>query len=115
MAVAVPTLAARVEFLSASEGGRQLPAMDSPEYRPHVVVGDPAQRKALVATDGHTLTEEYLGVCFTGDGRQLLPGQSYDVKLKLIYHPQVNYAALTRSAKFTIREGGRIVGFGQVL
>jgi hypothetical protein len=111
----VPTIAARVTFLSPREGGRQFPAANHQEYRPHVVVGDPTQRKALTAKDGRTLIEEYLGVCFTGDGRKFLPGRTYDVTLKLIYHPQVNYDALTSNATFTIREGGTIVGFGKVL
>ena len=110
-----PKVAARVTFLSPNEGGRARPAVDSSEYRPHLVVGDPTQRVALTGKDGRTLIEDYLGVCFTGDERELVPGQPHDVMLLLMYHPYVGYDALTSNASFTIREGAKIVGYGHIL
>jgi hypothetical protein len=109
-----PRITVDVTFLSSSEGGRSKAARNSPQYRPHLVVGDPAQRVALTAADGRTLLEDYLGVCFAGDGEELLPGQRYEIDLLLVYAPQVNYDALRPGASFTIREGGRVVGFGSV-
>ena len=107
-------IGARVTILSAEDGGRAQPAVDSPSYRPHLVVGDAAQRVAVTAADGRTLVEDYLGVGFLGTGMCLDPGRSHEVQLLLLYHPEVNYEALQLGATFTIREGGHIVGFGEV-
>jgi translation elongation factor EF-Tu-like GTPase len=64
--------------------------------------------------DGCTTLENYLGICFTGNGDPLMPGKSHEVALLLVYHPEVNYEPLATGATFTIREGDRIVGFGVV-
>lgn len=109
-----PTIEASVTFLSLEEGGRAHPALNDQRYRPHLVVGDPDQRKAITADDGRTLTEDYLGICFSGDGGALLPCERYDVQLKLIYCPYPGYDALVTGATFTIREGAKIVGYGCV-
>ena len=106
---------AKVTFLTEDEGGRKSPAWNFDKYRPHVVVGDPDQREALVAEDGRTAAETYLGVCFDGDGKEMLPGKQYEVSLVLMYFGTVEYEELVSGATFTIREGHRIVGFGEVL
>lgn len=94
-----PRVSVAVTFLSSEQGGRSQKANDSPRYRPHLVVGNPEQRVPL--TDGSgTGIEDYLGVQFTGDGREL---------------PRVDYSALSAGATFTVREGGRVIGFGRVL
>ena len=108
------TINASVTFLPASEGGRLIPAHNSNSYRPHLVVGDINQRAPLVADDGRTLLEDYLGVGFTGSGEAFNPGESRDVILQLIYYPDVNYDRLESASTFTIREGERIIGFGRV-
>jgi translation elongation factor EF-Tu-like GTPase len=77
-------------------------------------VGDVSQRTPVVAKDGRTLLENYLGVCFTGNGEAFVPGESSDVVLQLSYHPEVDYDQLFSGSTFTIREGGQIVGFGVV-
>ena len=65
-----PRISVAVTFLSSEQGGRSQKAYDSPRHCPHLVVGDPEQRVAL--TDGSgTVIEDYLGVQFTGDGREL--------------------------------------------
>ena len=111
---AVSKISALVTFLPTEEGGRAHPAHDSSNYMPHVVVGDPSQRVALVDESG-TSTESYLGVRFTGDGQQLTPGLEHEVQLQLLYVGRVDYSALVPAATFTIREGGRVVGFGSVV
>ena len=111
---AKPKVRAQVTFLSPSEGGRSGIAYNTAQYMPHLVVGDPSQRAPITAQDGRTLVEEYLGVGFTGAGDEMEPGRPYVVELSLLYSPQVNYDALVPGATFTIREGGRIVGFGSV-
>src|SRR5687768_10688366 len=111
-----PTVKASVTFLTREEGGRSTPAIGSETYRPHVVVGDPAQRVAITSNDGRTIVEEYLGVRFTGaDNYILIPGRPHDVSLELCYFPSVDYTALKAGAEFTIREGGQIVGYGHVI
>lgn len=105
---------AHVTFLTAAEGGRQSPLVASDRYRPHIVVGDPDQRRAAVDADG-VGTEDYLGVQFVGSGLPMAPGTAYEVPLVLLYYPRVDYSALTIGATFTLREGGRVVGYGEVL
>ena len=100
-------------FLSEQEGGRQNPAFDSSAYRPNIVVGNPSQRVPITGPDGRTSTEDYLPVVFGGDGKKLTPNEAFAVELAL-YWTGCNYRKLTTEAEFTIREGGRIVGFGKV-
>lgn len=109
-----PTISALVTFLTPQQGGRSQNAYDSPRYRPHIVIGDPNQRVALVDGAGVS-TENYLGVQFTGDDRELPAGSAHQVTLSLIYFPEVDYSAAISGATFTIREGGTVVGFGRVV
>ena len=105
---------ASVTFLSPSAGGRSRPALNSPLYRPHVVVGNPNQRKALLGPNGDA-TESYLGIQFTGNGAELTFGVAHEVTLVLTFAPDVDYSQFAQRATFTIREGAHIVGFGHVL
>ncbi len=109
-----PRIAVSVTFLTMREGGRKAPPHNSPKYRPHIVIGDPTQRKAQYAEDGRTLIERYLGVQFTGQGEAIPVGCAYEASLDLPYYPDVSYRELERGATFTIREGARVVGFGEV-
>ncbi len=109
-----PTVLAQVTVLLPSEGGRRLDAVDSPLYRPHIVIGDPDQRIVLVDRNGNG-TEDYLGVQFVGDDRVLQSGIAHQVTLSLMYFPEVDYSAVTADATFTIREGSQVVGFGKIL
>ena len=113
MTSSTPRIEASVTFLAPSEGGRTRPANNSVRYRPHIVIGDPTQRIAKTAKDGRTLIEDYLGVCFTGNGDALEPGRSYNVELDLLY-PDVDYRNVVSGASFTIREGACVVGFGEI-
>jgi translation elongation factor EF-Tu-like GTPase len=111
-----PTVKASVTFLTREEGGRSTPAIGSKTYMPHLVVGDPNQRVAITASDGRTAAEDYLGVRFTGTVDDILvPGRAHAVSLELCYFPSVDYTALKTGAQFTIREGGTVVGFGNVI
>ena len=112
--MAVLRITAVVNFLHREDGGRLLPACDSPSYRPHLVVENQAQGSASVR-DNDAPAERYLGIQFTGDGREMLPGVEHEVRMDLLYSPKVDYSGLVRGATFTIREGGRTVGFGRVL
>ena len=115
--VAVPVVEVEVTFLLAEEGGRSSAVqLDHPDafYRPHVVVGDPRQRHALVGAD-RVLTEEYLGVQFRRAPLVLAPGASATVRMDLIFYPNNTYDRLQPGATFTIREGPNVVGYGTVL
>jgi hypothetical protein len=59
--------------------------------------------------------EPYLGVVFISGPAQSTAGQPSRVTLLLGYYPDVDYSALRDGATFTVREGGRVVGFGKVL
>lgn len=105
---------AQVTFLPESEGGRKtLPVhLSGGEYRPHLVVGDPNQRRAIFA--GNEIQETYLGVAFLSGPEKVEPGEAFRAELALIYRPHLGYGALVPGATFTIREGARIVGYGEV-
>lgn len=111
----IPEIAAEITFLAREEGGRQQPVdLCAGLYRPHVVVGDPHQRQAIVR-DGNVSDEEYLGVQFKPATRRCEPGVPQAVVLQLMSYPRVNCAGLVAGATFTVREGARIVAFGRVL
>ena len=82
------------------------------EYRPHVVGGDPHQRKALFVNN--VAQEHYLGVAFVGAPANVAANESFVAELALLYWPNVSYDSLVPGATFTLREGPHIVGFGTV-
>lgn len=81
---------------------------------PHIVVRAPAILEAtLDAVDAEN--EDYLGVEFVDGPANYVLGNTVEANLRLMYHPRVDYGALIPGATFSIREGGRIVGDGEVL
>ena len=100
-------------FLLTSDGGRLTPPVLSSRYRPHIVIQSPDIRHATV-DDGGICREQYLGVCFVCAPDDYRLGQSVEVTLDLMYHPRVDYGAVQPGSTFTIREGGRVVGYGRV-
>jgi len=113
----LPTIECLVSFLPESEGGRRYAFPDgwlsSSRYRPHLVVGDPQQRTAIV-DDNNVGQEEYLGVAFLKGPEVIEFGTLLLVQLVLLYHPYAGYARLVKSATFTIREDRHVVGYGTV-
>ncbi len=109
-----PRVTAQITFLSATEGGRQsLPTdFSAGQYRPHVVVGDPSQRKALLVNN--VAQEKYLGVAFVGGPMEVVADEPFIAELALMYWPNVSYDSLVPGATFTLREGPHIIGFGTV-
>jgi hypothetical protein len=109
----IAVVLAEVTFLPQSEGGRaEIPKLTGCGYWPHIVIGDPQQRSAII--DGHQITEHYLGVAFLSGPEVAPAGVPVEVELALIY-PGENYDAVAPGATFTIREGPRVVGYGRVL
>ncbi len=109
-----PRIQAQITFLSASEGGRNSPPTDVSDgaYRPHLVVGDPNQRKAWPVDN--VAQETYLGVTFVGGSSRVVAGEPFLAELELLYWPNVSYESLVPGATFTIREGPHVVGYGNV-
>jgi translation elongation factor EF-Tu-like GTPase len=109
-----PRIKTEITFLSASEGGRNTlpPNVSDGKYRPHLVVGDPNQRKALLVNN--VAQETYLGVQFVGGPSKVVAGEPFLAELELLYWPSVTYESLVPGAKFTIREGPHVVGHGEV-
>lgn len=113
----LPLVECQVTFLPASEGGRSRPfrpeALSGDKYRPHLVIGDPNQRRAIVA-DGNHLTEQYIGVAFHSGPTVPVAGVPMITSITLMYFPHPMYEALKPGTTFTVREGAQVVGYGSV-
>ena len=104
---------AEVTFLSKSEGGRETtPFLSDCHYRPHIVIGNPNQRKAVII--GNEIQETYLGVAFLSSPKEVEFNKSFLAELVLMVYPHPAYEAVIPSATFTIREGATIVGYGKI-
>jgi len=122
-----------VTFLSEQEGGRRtIPTLSGGKYWPHIVVGDPNQRKAnfigrmmpVEYADGSKgehwtdkyIDEEYLGVRFETGPENGKAGEQLIVTLLLpFWSDDPVYEKLHPNLTFTLREGGTIVGYGKML
>lgn len=101
-------------FLSPEDGGRAtMPVLSSGHYMPHLVVQSPEVRKAKVI-NGNVIVDDYLGVRCLSAPADMLPGQPLDCEMELMYFPDVDYNAVREGATFTVREGGKVIGFGVV-
>ena len=112
----LPLVEAEVTFIPESEGGRRTPPLlvfVGGSYRPHIVVGDPNQRRAVLV--GNEIQEAYLGILFESGPTRVEFDESVFAKFYLLYYPHVAYEVVIPGATFTIREGARIVGFGRVI
>ncbi len=108
-----PYIEAEVTFIPKTDGGREtLPFFSGCTYRPHIVVGDPNQRQAIL--DGNFIQETYLGVAFQASEENLEFNKSFLAELVLMHYPHPEYESLVPNTTFTIREGAQIVGYGQV-
>jgi hypothetical protein len=108
-----PVAHALVTFLDARSGGCEtMPDLTSGRYMPHIVIQSPDVRSPNC--DGRTILDNYLGIRFVSGPTVMLPNQCYDCDFALMYHPHVDYSAVCDGATFTLREGGRVVGFGSI-
>jgi hypothetical protein len=80
---------------------------------PHLVIQSPDIRTPIVI-HSNVIIDDYLGVRFLSGPAELLPERPLDCELELMYHPNVNYEAVREGATFTLREGGKVIGFGVV-
>jgi hypothetical protein len=110
----LPVIRALVTFLSPDNGGRaKMPGLASGQYMPHLVIQSPDVRKANVI-NGNVIVEDYLGVRFLSAPAEMLAEQPLDCEMELTYFPRVDYSAVREGATFTVREGGKVIGFGVV-
>src|SRR5215216_3010888 len=115
-----PVIEAEMTFLSEEQGGRSKPfppnTLKTKTYRPHIVLGDVNQREPIMEMidDLKQITERYLGVAFC-DGPEEVPfDKPILVKMVLMHFPALSYSEVVPGETFTLREGGLIVGYGQV-
>lgn len=110
----LPIIEAEVTFIPETEGGRKTPPsfLSDCSYRPHIVIGDPNQRQAIL--DGNFINEIYLGVAFKSNQENIEFNKPFLAELVLMHYPNPIYESLVPGITFTIREGAQIVGYGQV-
>src|SRR4051794_21290649 len=110
----LPRIEAEITFLPECKGGRKEPPLDlsGGGYRPHVIVEDPNQPWAI--TDGNVSQETYLGVSVVAGPKEVKLGEPFSAELELIFWPRLAYESLTPGATFTLCEGAKVVGHGQV-
>ena len=82
-------------------------------YRPHIVIQAPTVRRATTGADGLG-NEKYLGVQFFGGTNDGEFGVSHECSMVFTHHQRVDYSGATPASTFTVREGSRVVGFGEI-
>ncbi len=90
-------LKVRVKFFSERNGGREkLPQdlLSSRSYRPHLVVGNPNQKRALL-TNRTEVPEGYLGVVFVAQDGPLEAEKQVSAEIETVYSG-VNYSSLKK-------------------
>lgn len=88
-------------------------ALSDDSYRPHLVIGVPNQRRAVVS-DGNRLTEEYIRVAFHDGPETVETDTEMLAVLTPMYFPHPMYGKLKPGVTFTVREGAQVVGYGAV-
>lgn len=58
---------------------------------------------------------DYLGVAFVAGPRSADPGAALPAEFVCLYHPAVDYAALSTGARFRLVEGDRVIAEGEVV
>jgi hypothetical protein len=113
----LPLIECVVTFLTSDEGGRAKPfppgGLSGDVYRPHIVIGDSSQRRAIIDKLGRA-AEEYIGIAFSNGPQQPIAGSEMRVIVTLMYYPHRMYEKLLPGTTFTLREGAHIVGHGVV-
>jgi hypothetical protein len=112
----VEMLEAEVTFLPENEGAPPCPLPDgisrTGKFRPHIVIGDPGQRKPIVK--GTQITETYIGVVFTDGPNHIEIGKPQIFKMALPFWNESEFLPVVAQATFTLRAGPHIIGFGRI-
>ena len=111
---------AEVILLSKEEGGRSNPVIPiayNGGLRPHIVIQDRSARKPKIGMRaGHpnTILDEYLSVAFWSGPDPIPVSSPFLLTMYLWCHPDRMYDGCIPGATFTIREGGKITGHGEI-
>jgi hypothetical protein len=111
---------AEVVLLSKEDGGRSTPLLPiayGGGLRPHIVLQDRSVRKPKVGMrDGHPnyILDEYLSVAFWSGPDPIPIGSPFLLTMYLWCYPDPMYDGCTPGASFTLREGGKIFGHGEI-
>jgi translation elongation factor EF-Tu-like GTPase len=106
-----PIIDAEIVFLSKEEGGRTHRIFEG--YRPHIVIQSRSIRVATYDERGMG-NEHYLGVRFLRCPAEYTVGTSANFTMELMHHPRVDYSTAVTGQEFTVREGGRVIGHGEI-
>jgi|ERR1700677_2885246 hypothetical protein len=106
-------------LLSSAEGGRNTPVLErayNAGMRIHLVLQDRAIRAPKIEVrDGHKqVVDEYLSVAFWRGPVPTPIGTPFLLTLNLWIRPFSIYDGCVPGADFTLREGHRIIGHGEI-
>jgi hypothetical protein len=106
-------------LLPPEDGGRLSPISSDAyggKYRPHIVLQPRSVREAVVEIkDGMRCCDEhYIGVAFWEGASPIPIGESFSATLLLMYYPNAIYDECIAGAPFTLREGHKIIGHGEI-
>jgi hypothetical protein len=107
----IPVIKVKMTYLSEEETSRRLtPCIGQ---MPHLVVQDTAIRKPV--NKNRTILDEFLGVYIKSVPPDIRPDTEGEYELALFFYPNVNYDKLKSGATFTVRAGGAVIGYGEVI
>jgi hypothetical protein len=106
-------------LLSKEEGGRSTPVMPiayGGGYRPHIVSQPRSTREPKIEMqDGmRCCTDPFISVAFWAGDDPIPISRPFRVTLYLWYYPHEMYHACQPGATFTLREGSKIIGHGEI-
>jgi len=111
---------AEMVLLSKEDGGRSTPILPiayGGGYRPHIVLQPRRTREARIEMrDGlRCCVDPFVSVAFWSGDDPIPIGRPFKATLYLWYHPHEMYADCVPGATFTLREGAKIIGHGEIL
>lgn len=106
-------------ILSKEEGGRSTPIQSvayGGGYRPHIVLQPRDTREAKIEMrDGmRCCVDPFVSVAFWSGDDPIPVGSPAKVTLYLWHYPHEMYAGCVPGATFTLREGAKIIGHGEI-
>ena len=107
-------------LLSKEEGGRSTPILPiayGGGYRPHIVLQPRStQEPKIEVKDGvRCCVDPFISVAFWAGDDPIPIGLSFQVTLYLWYYPNEMYQGCVPGVTFTLREGSKIIGHGEIV
>jgi hypothetical protein len=109
-----------IVLLSKDEGGRSTPILPiayGGGYRPHIVLQPRNTREPKIEMrDGMRCCEDpFISVAFWSGDAPIPIGSPFKTTLFLSYYPHEMYRGCVPGASFTLREGSKIIGNGEII